>query len=82
VHAAAELRPHRALAGRGAEDQLDRLVDVLLVARERDPSAAVHLEGKARPEPMISVTSRPYPRLMIAPLMFTGPDPGYPPSRP
>ncbi len=31
--------------------------------------------GNARPEPMISVTCRPYPRLMIAPLIFTGPDP-------
>ena len=28
------------------EDQLDRLLDVRLVARQRDAAAAVHLEGE------------------------------------
>ena len=46
VHAAAELRAHRAFAGSGAEDELDRLVDVLLVARQGDAAAAVDLEGE------------------------------------
>ena len=41
VHAAAELGPHRPLAGGGGEDERDRLLDVLLVAREREAAAAV-----------------------------------------
>ena len=36
VDAAAEARPHHALAGRGLEDDPDRLADVALVARHRD----------------------------------------------
>ena len=34
--------------GAVAEDELDRLLDVGLVAGERDAAAAVHLEGEAR----------------------------------
>ena len=33
-----------ALARRGGEDQLDRLLDVLLAAGEREPAARVHVE--------------------------------------
>ena len=48
VHAAAELGAHRAFARRGAEDELDRLLDVLLVARQGDAAAAVDLRGGTR----------------------------------
>ena len=38
-----------AFARRRPEDQLDRLLDVRLVARERDAAAPVHLEGEREP---------------------------------
>jgi hypothetical protein len=49
VHAAAELGPHRPLAGRRRQDDLDRLVHVLLARRERDAAAAVDREGEREP---------------------------------
>ena len=61
VDAAAELRPHRPLALGGGEDQVDRLVDVGLVGRERDAAAPVDLEGEgdARAEDLCHVDSDP-----------------------
>ena len=49
VDAAAELRPHRPLAGRGAEDDLDRLVHIRLARREGDAAAPVDREGEREP---------------------------------
>src|SRR4051794_37160381 len=49
VHAAAELGSHRTLARSGAQNEHDRLVDVLLVARQGDAAATVDLEGEREP---------------------------------
>ena len=77
MDAAPELGPHRPLAGRRAEDQLERLVDVVVPARERDAAGAVDLEGEgeARAEQVRHRRFRPYPRLMIPPEMLTIPEP-------
>ena len=49
VDAATELGPHHPLAGRGTQDDPNRLVDLLLAARQGDPAAGVHAqrEGQA-----------------------------------
>ena len=49
VHGAAELRAHRPFAGRGREDDPDRLLDVDLLARQGDPAAVVDAEGEREP---------------------------------
>ncbi len=54
VDRAAELGPHRPLAGRRAEDHGDRLADVVVVAHERRAPWRSTRSGKARPEPMMS----------------------------
>ena len=49
VHGAAELRAHGPFAGRGREDDPDRLLDVDLVARQGDPAAVVDAEREREP---------------------------------
>ena len=46
VDIAAELGPHRSFAGGGADDDLDRLLDVILATGERDRAAMIDAERK------------------------------------
>src|SRR5262249_39438899 len=70
VDAATELRPHRPLAGRRAEDDVDRLLHVGVARAEREPAEPVDPDGEGDPG-ADDVRHRllPYPRLIWVPEM-------------
>src|SRR5689334_17264300 len=72
VDRAAELGPHRPLPRHRAEDDGDRLADVVVVADERQRALPVDPQGKGHAGTN-EVAGRAHPREMDAPLTWTAP---------